>query len=381
MSKKSKIFLSLFAVFVTALLCASIVLSVFTINSVNKNTTMVKAMTGAVEDVDAEDDVLIANTYLIKSTKQISDAYKSNDSSKLSDADRETLDLASKILDEIIKPDMSDYEKEKAVYVYLTTKLKSTNGILTVIAPNTENSEPHDVLKNKSAVCVGYATTFRMFMQMMDIECMVVHSSDLSHSWDLVKLDDGWYHVDCYSDETTGGTTTVAEYDEGLGGAVTATTTDGQDNVKDIASYANFNMDDNYCAANHNWNRSFFPAADGKKYNYILNNTKQLKNIYKLPDYVAKMVSKKKSLIVCSFKSFDEKAQYEANYMADSLQNNLINDTRSVDYRWATDADGNYIFIMNVSYFSESSLYIGDKASEKIDNSVFEAIDKYELNR
>lgn len=37
-------------------------------------------------------------------------------------------------------------------------------------------------------------------MQMMDIECKVVHTTDRIHSWDEVKLDGEWYHTDIYSD-------------------------------------------------------------------------------------------------------------------------------------------------------------------------------------
>lgn len=380
MSKKAKILISVFSIFMTALMCVAVILSVFTFKSVNDTAKMVKSVTGTVEDTGDEDGVLIANQYMIKSTTQISDAYKSGDASKLDDKDKETLELASAVLDKIIKPDMTDYEKERAVYVYLTTKLKSTNGILTVITTSTENYEPHDVLKNKSAVCVGYATTFRMFMQMLNIDCKVVHSSDLTHSWDLVKLDDGWYHVDCYSDDNTASSTTVTEYDNELGVTKTKEVSDSNAVQNDNATYANFNMDDTYCGANHNWSREYYPAAEGKKYNYILNNKKTLKNIYALPDYTAKMISKNKSMIVCSFKKFDEKAQRAANYMVDCIQTNFSNDNRSVSYQWTLDADGQYVLIINVSYYGTSANEIDDATSEKINDKVFEAIDKYEIN-
>ena len=141
MTKKAKALLSVGCVFMALLICACVVLGAITVHNLRtnadaiaQNTELVKRYVGETEDVDAEDDVLIANQYMIKSTTQISDAYKSKDASALDDRDKETLDLASKIIDEIIKPDMSDYEKEEAVYLYLTTKLKRTNGILTVIS-------------------------------------------------------------------------------------------------------------------------------------------------------------------------------------------------------------------------------------------------------
>ena len=51
-------------------------------------------------------------------------------------------------------------------------------------------------------MCVGYATTFRMFMQMMDIECMVEHNTEKYHSWDLVKIDGDWYQIDATWDDS-----------------------------------------------------------------------------------------------------------------------------------------------------------------------------------
>ena len=50
-----------------------------------------------------EDDIAIDGQYVIKSTKQISDAYISGNKDDLSEEDKETLDMASKIIDKIIK--------------------------------------------------------------------------------------------------------------------------------------------------------------------------------------------------------------------------------------------------------------------------------------
>lgn len=82
------------------------------------------------QDVAQEDDVTIAEQYTIKSTKHISDAYLSGDDSKLSDKDKETLKMASDIIDKIIKDGMSDYEKELAVYEWLTMYTSQDEGQL-----------------------------------------------------------------------------------------------------------------------------------------------------------------------------------------------------------------------------------------------------------
>lgn len=119
------------------------------------------------EDVAQENDVTIGGEYVIKETTQISDAYKSGNTSNLSDKDKETLGMAKSVLDEIITDGMSDYEKELAVYKWMTANIGFDSGSMTVVPDDDSKpvDNPNGVLKNHEAVCVGYATTFRLFMQ------------------------------------------------------------------------------------------------------------------------------------------------------------------------------------------------------------------------
>ena len=325
----------------------SLAISGVTLVNSLKTSKAVNGYFGGTEDPAQEDDVVIASEYRIMSTLKISDAYKSGDTSALSDADKETLDMAKKVIDENITEGMSDYEKEEAIYLWLTTKLKSTAGILTVIPDvDSENYTPHDVLKNHSAVCVGYATTFRLFMQMLGIECKVVHDTDLTHSWDLVKLDDGWYHTDCYTDA---------------------------DGVK----YSNFNMNDTMCNVSHTWNRSFFPKAEGTKYNYALMVKKELKNIYALPQWLTDNINEKKTVCTASFKAdlTSEKAQNAALYMCDSLQTMLSGDDYDVTYQWLTDDEGKYVVVFLITYYNNSpETNIDDETRDKIDNAISDVL-------
>ena len=207
------------------------------------------------DEVTQENDVAVAGEYWIRATTPISDAYISGDASGLDSRQAETLKLASEVLDSIIEEGMTGFEKEKAVYDWMCANLGHESGITTVVPTASEYSaEPYGVLKYGQAVCVGYATTFRLFMQMLGLDCMVVHNS--YHSWDLVKLDDGeWYHVDIYSDAGSG-------------------------------NYANFNMNDALAAYGHDWDTSFFPAAEGLEYCYAYMNAEPLADIYAIPGLV-----------------------------------------------------------------------------------------------
>ena len=204
--------------------------------------------------VTQEDDVKVAGEYMIRSTLPISEAYRTGDASALDDIQRETLDMASAVLDEIVTQDMTDYEKEKAVYDWMCAHLAHEGGVTVAIPTASQYSaQPYGVLKYGTAVCVGFATTFRLFMQMMGIDCMVVHNS--YHSWDLVELDGEWYHTDVYSDVGRG-------------------------------DYANFNMTDGQCANGHEWDRTFYPAAEGLTYCYAYQNASVLDDVYQMPRLV-----------------------------------------------------------------------------------------------
>ena len=246
--------------------------------SITTSRQVKEVYTKAMGEVETrEDDVEIMNgQYVIRSTLPISDAYKSGDTSKLSDKEKETLEMASAVLDEIITDGMTDYEKELAVYDWMTKSLEYDRGVLTVI-PQTQadGDNPYGVLKYHNAVCVGYATTFRLFMQMMDIECMVVHNTDRYHSWDLVKLDDEWYHVDIYSDQGSG-------------------------------NYANFNMNDEMASQGHDWDREFFPAATGLKYNYAVQNKQDCTDIYDVPSIMRTALDEQNGLVAIGFETIDE---------------------------------------------------------------------------
>ncbi len=222
------------------------------------SSTLASAIGSNSDTVTQEDDVTVGGQYMIRSTLPISDAYKSGDTSALDEKQLETLNMASKVLDEIITEDMTPYDKEKAVYDWMCANLAHEGGVTVVIPTAPEYSaEPYGVLKYGAAVCVGFATTFRLFMQMMDIDCMVVHNS--YHSWNLVNLDGDWYHTDIYSDVGRG-------------------------------NYANFNMTDEMCSSGHNWDTNFFPAANGLTYCYAYRSAQELTDVYTLPSMVREVL-------------------------------------------------------------------------------------------
>ena len=304
---------------------------------------------GETEDVAQENDVTIGSEYVIRATTQISDAYKSGDTSKLSDKDKETLDMAKKVLDGIITDGMSDYEKELAVYKWMCENIGFDDGSLVVI-PDEDDAvvdNPHGVLQNHKAVCVGYATTFRLFMQMLGIDCMVVHDSYLSHTWDLVKLDGEWYHTDIYSDADSKG------------------------------NFAHFNLDDNSMMNMQEWNTDFFPAAEGYKYNYAYMNRVECKDIYSIPEQVRAAIDAKTGVVSLDMgKDMSDDAFTVAELIMEQIQNAVASDSRIMNlyWSWMSTEDGDNIFTVYISYYSDDDNNGGDPDINGLDEETQQKI-------
>lgn len=127
-------------------------------------------------------------------------AWRSGNQSNLSKKEKQVLEAAAAVLTEWTSSDMSDYEKEWAVYVWLTTHVAYDDSKYEKRATPRTSYEPYGPLVNGKGVCLGYAETFRLLMDMADIECITVDGAGSqnreNHAWNMVRLNGEWYCVD-----------------------------------------------------------------------------------------------------------------------------------------------------------------------------------------
>ena len=127
-------------------------------------------------------------------------AWRSGDDSKLSREDRAVLDAAAKVFEEQITPDMSDYDKEAVLYLWLVTHVDYDQSHYEKQGAPRTSYEPYGPLIEGKGVCLGYAETFRLLMDMAGIECITVTGAGFqnreNHAWNMVKLNGEWYCVD-----------------------------------------------------------------------------------------------------------------------------------------------------------------------------------------
>lgn len=134
-------------------------------------------------------------------TSAILTAWEKGDPAELSGYDRDIYDEAEQVLDEVLEPGMSDYEKELAIYSWLVNNVNYdwTHQDRRNITPR-ESFTPYGGLVNRAAVCLGYAATFQLLMDMAGLECVTVtgaaYKSREDHGWNMARLNGEWYCVD-----------------------------------------------------------------------------------------------------------------------------------------------------------------------------------------
>lgn len=150
------------------------------------------------------------------------------------------------IANKLAKGKKSDAAKVKAAHDYIikNTAYDYDNYIINQI-PKADYTAV-GVLKNKTAVCEGYAKTFYALMNLMNIPCKMVTGTGngVGHAWNMVKVGGKWYHIDVTWDDPV---------------------PDEKGNI----GYGYFLLSDQEMARDHSWTRSDFPACTASADQYI----------------------------------------------------------------------------------------------------------------
>lgn len=103
---------------------------------------------------------------------------------------------ADKVIGLIDRP-MSDMEKALLVHEYLTVNFAyDTN-------PDEINSirNIYDFFAQKKGVCQGYSLAYKYLLSLCGVDSDIVYSELMKHSWNVVKIDGEYYHVDVTWDD------------------------------------------------------------------------------------------------------------------------------------------------------------------------------------
>lgn len=95
----------------------------------------------------------------------------------------------------------STEQKAKAAHDLIAKKVQYDDNYLT----NPENpfhQSAYSVFCDDHSVCAGYTKAFEMLMNGAGIDTIAVLSTD--HAWNMIRINDSWYHMDCTWDDLDG---------------------------------------------------------------------------------------------------------------------------------------------------------------------------------
>lgn len=152
----------------------------------------------------------------------------------------------NRIIKSKIKKNMSDLEKVKAIHDYLVLTVQyDYQHYLNNDVPK-DSYGVYGALVNNTAVCDGYSKSMQLLLKRVGVQSIYVtgFGNGESHSWNLVKINGKYYHVD-------------------------ATWDDPVPNKTGVVNYNYFLLSNNQIRNDHSWNNNNYPTATSEKYTYF----------------------------------------------------------------------------------------------------------------
>ena len=165
-------------------------------------------------------------------------------------AAQDTKAAADDILSRIIKPGMTDYEKELAIHDYIvgSCQYDIENFSKDTVPP--EGHEAYGPLIAGKAVCEGYAKAMQLLLNRVDIECLMVTGTSKGelHGWNIVRISGKYYQVDATWDDPV------------------------MDGGEQVLQHTYFNLTDKDLSIDHTWENAGYPACNSTAGNYYYYN-------------------------------------------------------------------------------------------------------------
>lgn len=154
-------------------------------------------------------------------------------------------ELADKLIDtqlkKIKKTAKTDFAKVKAVNDFIV--LNTSYGGSTA-----DRYTAYGLMKNKQAVCQGYALVAYKMLEKLDIPVRYVvgNAGNQNHAWNKVKVSGVWYNIDMTWNDPTPNSPTEIQYNY-------------------------FLVSDKQLAKDHTWQKANYPSSTSTKYDVLAN--------------------------------------------------------------------------------------------------------------
>ncbi|MDQ0194141.1 S-layer homology domain-containing protein [Paenibacillus wynnii] len=203
------------------------------------------------------------------------------------DRTKKIYEESARVAADIIKPGMSDMEKEIAIhdYIILHTAYDYDNYLKDTLPDDVFSA--YGVLFNGSAVCQGYAYTAHLLLELagIDSEIVIGTADGISHAWNKVKIDNEYYNLDVTWDDPV-------------------------PDEKGRLIYSYFNVTDKELMKDHIWETAKWPEATAISKNYYEYKGLAVHSAGELKDRIAKTIAAHET-------ELDIKPAYEGDALAD----------------------------------------------------------------
>lgn len=245
----------------------------------------------AAEEVTGVDDFVNSWRYSANGrtfTLNIQYRYSKNEFLRRTANARAAVDKARQIVVRLIKPDMSEFEKEIALHDYIVNNTRyDYQNYLSDTLPD-ESFEEYGCLVLGVAVCEGYSEAMKLLCDLAGLECIIVKgkskrgNGSVGHAWNLIMVDGEYYHLDVTNDDP-----------------VTA-------NGYDALAYYYFNLPDWEMSLSNEWDASEYPSCTSTENSYYYKNRLVADNREDFGEAVQRALEQRKEMIELKVTDYSE---------------------------------------------------------------------------
>lgn len=185
-------------------------------------------------------------------TSAILAAWESGEEDGLSEKDDAILTRCRELFEQYITDGMTDFEKELALHDALINLGAYDEAAYDGGGGRPDNANPYGLLVEGYGICLAYAASFQLLMDLAGVECITVvgasSGSTSDHAWNMVRLEGEWYCVDPTWNDPIGGDRAYP-------------------NQWNLIHHEYFNVTSDYMReTDHQWDYDSVPEADASRF-------------------------------------------------------------------------------------------------------------------
>jgi hypothetical protein len=249
-----------------------------------------KASKVVTEITDVEDSVS-SWKYLSTSdtfTLTISYRYSKSTFAQRQQNAKAALNKARITVAKLITSGMSEFDKEKALHDYIVNNTRNDyNNYVKNTLPY-ESYTAYGCLVRGVAVCEGYTKAMKLLCDLSSLECNIVIGKSKNadslegHTWNMVKVDGEYYHLDVTSDDPV------------------------SKSGNNILTYYYFNLPDSEMAISYAWDKPKYQKCISIKNNYYYKNSLMAESRNAFDNAVQSALQLRKSIIELKVSDYTE---------------------------------------------------------------------------